>query len=261
MVWVAEGEAASAWARALGSWDGGRAIKRDKKREVYRGALLGSQVAVKLQRFDGVWRSLRLVTGVGPFDEERERAGGQLLEVAGIAVAPMLACARAKMDGARVSVAVNEWLDGETLLERMASATDRESRRLASIAAGRVVGTMLKAGLVNRDHKPSNQIVISPENAGEVRLALIDLGGVRPEPYLERGAERMLSAMVLEPTGVGHPPTARDVAWCLRGLCGAVGRDGQTGRALRKELVRRVRAIVEAHGDPAPRVNPLEREG
>ena len=254
-VWVGEGEDAGAWSRAIGAFSGDL-VKRDRKREVWRGKLLGTPVAVKVQRFDGWWRGLRCASGIGPFDEERERAGGRLLSAAGIESAPILACVRARAGGARVSVSVSEWLDGRTLLEAMAEETDARSRQAHGFEAGRVLGVLLKSGLLNRDHKPSNQIVVSPSGSG-VRFALIDVGGVRLSTERESSAARMLSAMVLEPAGVGCPPGARDAAACLRGVCSALGHDGSAGRALRRELVRRVRDTVARHGDPTPRINPL----
>ena len=104
-------------------------------------------------------------------------------------------------------------------------------------------------GLFNRDHKPSNMVVLPPPFRPPV--ALIDTVGVqRRRP--RAGLERMLANVVFELVGTGRLP-ARSVL--ARGLIASMGsRDRRRFRVLWRGIEHR----VARHDDLEPR-DPVER--
>lgn len=164
-------------------------------------------------------------------------------------------------------VLVLEHVPGETALEIL-SAHRLGVRRQHALA--RAVGvhaaTMLRAGLCNRDHKPSNLIVCFEDDIP--LLTLIDSVGIHRRGNPGELA-RMLSMLLIEPLGVGLRPRAALVYRVLRDACaawleGTLGRplgaarsDPRALRALVRSTARRVEQYIETHGDPTPKVHPL----
>ncbi|CAN5784432.1 hypothetical protein BH11PLA1_BH11PLA1_22610 [soil metagenome] len=203
----------------------------------------------------------------------RQARGAAELRAAGIPTAPVLQIIRA---GGRECV-VMERVPGITLLRALAaeSGNSQHLRELA-VASGRLIARLSLSHLFNRDHKPSN-LIVSPDGRA---LTLIDTVAIRrlsraipPQDSLVR----MLASQVIEPLGCGVLPPCRTLA---RGLRAAVqtladdtapnesgasieaahaDRDGlaEWRRAHFRMLWRAVEARIAAHGDPAPRVNPL----
>lgn len=145
-----------------------------------------------------------------------------------------------------------EALPGKSILQHLADRdlTTRQEHAVAA-AIGSDIALLARHVLQNRDHKPSNLILTNPAKPA---IAIIDCVAIR------RGirADRMLASLVIEPSGVGLRPRRalmmRVIRECARNAPDIL--EGGHRRWVR-ELWRRVAAIVQAHGDPTPRVNPL----
>jgi hypothetical protein len=151
-------------------------------------------------------------------------------------------------------------LPGRTLLEWMADRTVPVQRQheLARIV-GRSAARLLHVGY-NRDHKPSNLIVIESAG-GPIDLAVVDCVAIRPGPVeLEQDAESELAMLVIEPLGCGVMPRRSLQMRALGAYCKhrleLLDSSGDSHR-LRRTLWRGVRETIESHGDPTPRDNPL----
>lgn len=259
-------ENAQAWKTALQRLDLGEPIKHESAPKrvsaVFRASVLGSQVAIKLDAPRGLKRLL-CTLGLDQTHARRQWSGASVLRAAEIDAAEGFVLARCLWNDRGTPrwaelVAV-EWLEGRTLLEAIASAT-RPERPAIARAAGRLTARLTGSMILNRDHKPSNLIVRTPEGNTDPQLAMIDTVGIRTGVLADRASVRMLRDLLLEPTGVGHPPTTRDIARFLQGL-----REGGfwTGpprvvRAFKRQLIASVREAIQAHGDPTPKVNPLQ---
>lgn len=157
-------------------------------------------------------------------------------------------------------------------------------------AAGALVANLLRAQppkarpRYNRDHKPSNLIVtaISPDHA---ELAIIDTVAIDPHPALSHPTlplRRMLFALIVEPLGCGVLPRR---ALLMRGLYAYLRREwaidpgfpsmsqpprdqppvalsgltfDQWARDSVRSLWPAILQTLQAHGDPRPRINPLQ---
>ncbi|MBL8762614.1 MAG: hypothetical protein JNL50_15065 [Phycisphaerae bacterium] len=130
---------------------------------------------------------------------------------------------------------------------------------------GRQVRRMIAHARFNRDHKPSNLVVLS--HAGRPSVAVIDCVAILP---LSRGGgagaalERTLASLYIEPLGVGVPPRRSLILSTLRAALWIEPAPGSVSIPARCRAKRRVRALwlavaarVAAHGDPTPRVHPL----
>lgn len=268
-----ESEDARAWKRALAELTLPEPIKAEagpkRVSAVYRVTLLGSQVALKLDAPLGA-RAWLARLGLDRSRAARQWEGARVLRAAGVETARPFVLARCTWthDGVprRAELVAVEWIEGRTLLEAIAGARG-EDRRAIARRAGRLTARLTAGMILNRDHKPSNVIVVTPEHNRAPELALIDTVGIRPGVLPDRASRRMLRDLMLEPTGVGHPPTPRDITGFLKGLeAGGFWPsrgvpDSQAARqqirALRRELVRSVRQAIAEHGDPTPKVNPL----
>lgn len=262
------GEKSRAWRDALAGLTEARLIKQEQTPRrvaaVYRATLLGSQVAIKVAAPLGV-RGTLCKLGLALTRARRAWNGAQILRAAGIETAEPFALAVARWqhpsDPSRTlwaELVAMEWLDGRTLLETMARSSAAERCRVAR-ALGRLTSRLTASMVLNRDHKPSNIVVLTPEGNADPTLALIDTDGIRTGVLADRASVRMLRDLVLEPIGVGVPPTTRDVVCLFQGLReGGFWADNEGAvRLFRRQLARSVVEAVEEHGDPTPKVNPL----
>lgn len=180
-----------------------------------------------------------------------------------------------------------ERLSGPSVLEILAAARGRHDstrgdaadapqaallgpRRQLALARelGRQLRRLIGHGRFNRDHKPSNLIVLSADH--RPRVAIIDCVAILPVSRAGGPGEalqRMLASLYIEPSGVGAPPRRSLILATLHGALG-IDRPASPGapRILRSHRVdrRRLRALwnsvadrVRSHGDPTPRVDPL----
>ncbi len=259
---LGEGEDRTAWKRALADrpWERGAIIKKDSDREVWRANVLGSNVSVKVRPAE------RLRAWLRKTDFARSVRAARWLISKRFETPAVLSHGIV----GRAEVLVNEWVEGPTLLRLLADAKDEADRADLLGIAGRYIGRLWRAGLVNRDHKPSNLVFRSRSLE---HPHLLDVGGLRKrtddesikDALAHRGEFRMIARMcaaqVIEPRGVGIEIGDDHV----RHVVDAVFRVEQTGSSipqtypnLAKETLREVLAIIEKHGDATPKINPLD---
>ncbi|MBL8877048.1 MAG: hypothetical protein JNM86_14735 [Phycisphaerae bacterium] len=199
----------------------------------------------------------------------RQWRGARRLAARGIPAArPLALLVQSGNPGKRI----REWLiledvQGATVLHWLAA------RRLSVVdqhalarAVGVQVGAMLRAGLCNRDHKPSNLIAEFVD--GVPIVTLIDTVAIRRRSNPGEMV-RMLATLLIESIGVGVAPRGAIAFRVLRDACaawleGTLGRplgshkgDRKALRALVRSTARRIDQYIRFHGDPTPKDNPL----
>lgn len=242
----------AAWAGALsgGAWlSRARVLKRDGATTVYRARLLEREVVIKCWELAP---KARLQALIGNTRGLRHWRGAARLRKAGIATAWTWALLRGPDAGKAVEFLVMEALPGRTLLQHLADGdlTVGEEHALAK-AVGAQIALMARHALHNRDHKPSNLIVTDPSRAAVAVIDCVAIGRhFRPD--------RMLASLVIEPRGIGRPPRRslmmRTVLACIADAP-AVFDAGP--KRWRNEVWGLASRVVQDHGDPTPRVNPL----
>ena len=284
---------AAAWSRGLAAWERGghpgRELKHDAATLVMAAQMAGRPVVVKRWSLDGL---SKLKASLGAGRGQRHWAGAAWLARHKIATAPCLVLGHAADAGRRRDYLVMECLDGPTVLEVLRGARRRDAREMPRADAGagrdpgapaaqfggraigireelaiarelgRQISHMIAHGRFNRDHKPSNLIVV--RRAGGMRVAVVDCVAILP---LSRGGgagqavERMLASLVIEPLGDGVPPRRSLALATLRAVLGLERGGGaavrQAGKRRMRGLWMSIAARVSAHGDPTPKVKPL----
>ncbi len=166
-----------------------------------------------------------------------------------------------------------EWLilesiPGKTVLHHLADGElSLIDQHALARAVGVQVGAMLRAGLCNRDHKPSN--LMASFDDGVPIVTLIDTVAIRRRSNPGEMV-RMLATLLIESIGVGVAPRGAIAFRVLRDACaawleGTLGRplgthkgDRKALRALVRSTAKRVDQYIRFHGDPTPKDNPLE---
>lgn len=295
----APGVSVAAWARALSAWvragEPGRVLKRDGPHVVVASGMFGRGVVVK-RWLPSAWTRFR--SGISGSKSERHWRGAAWLTRHGIDTARCLAMAHDASIIARCDYLIMEELTGPTVLDVLTRARQRDAsaagragedahaehaangeanaaeagagkravgvREELAIAreVGRQIASMIAHGRFNRDHKPSNLIVVW--RGGRAGVAVIDCVAILP---LWRGGgaggslERMLASLCIEPLGIGVVPRRSLV---LATLCAALGIELGGGRGGRSAIGlspsaklalrgvwRTVAARVRAQGGPA----------
>ncbi|MDZ4829310.1 MAG: hypothetical protein SGJ09_03810 [Phycisphaerae bacterium] len=148
--------------------------------------------------------------GLGIAQAQRQLRGARRLSAAGVATPAARGRARL-VRAARLVIEIRlDWIEGESLLERLTHADDAEQRRLA----GETTETLRRiaaAGLFHRDAKLSNFIVSS-----EGLLVAIDPVGVRRSRDVAEERERSRASLACE-------LSATERARCAEFLRGASG--------------------------------------
>jgi len=274
---VATGEQAAAWARALQdpSWHAGAAVLKDEPRSswVRRANMMGRDVVVKCRLLNTVGRRFKSAVGMGHGDKQWR--GAELLTSKQIMTARPLARGAARVDGAHVELLVLEYLAGPTLLEVMDAVVRgargvggvgrvgppvRTQHRIA-IAVGRTIPQLIRAGVWNRDHKPSNLIVLDPD-AAEIQIALIDCVGIRRYGFMgvdECEAESMAAALITEPIGCDCAP--RRALW-MRAVCAMYSSSARAASPVAapeqlREIIDTISRMIPSKSAARPKVNPL----
>lgn len=261
----APGASLEAWGRAISAWVGagapGRLMKRDGPHVVVAASMFGRGVVVKRWR-PSPWTRFR--SWISGSKSQRHWRGAAWLSRHAIDTAPCLAMAHDASVIARCDYLVMEQLTGPTVLDVLAGARRRDAgevshaddaplgnpcavprsdiRRAIGVRdelaiareIGRQVARLIEHGRFNRDHKPSNLIVV--RRPGGVRVAVIDCVAILP---LWRGGgagaamERMLASLCIEPMGIGVVPRRSLVLATLRAALGIErgGRGGGRGAA------------------------------
>lgn len=222
-------------------------LKRDGRSSVLGGRIDGLPVVVKCLRLDRAKDALARVFGGTRGLRQWEGAG--LLRARGFATAETLVLFRGRdARGRVVETLVMERVEGATLLESVARGL-----RLAR-SAGALAGAMARAGVRNRDLKPSNVIVRGADGA----LVQIDTVGVRGDSGA--GAGEMLFRLLVECVGVGVMPSRAERWRAVRAALGPGGAGGRAGeRGAARALWREVALRLARHGDPRPKIDPLGR--
>lgn len=257
-----------AWARAIAEFDEAkpRLVKQDGPVTVWRANLLAHDVAVKRWTLDSA--STRLKAAARRSRADRQWHGARWLADHGLRTAAPVAVLA---DHASRWL-ITEWIDGPTVLERLAAPAGPPDLDALADALGSQIAQLVNQGRFNRDHKPSNLILArgraGPRSGPADRIArsvppiaIVDTVAIRrvgPAPGARfRAAARMLASLVIEPTGVGHPPPAewlaRAAAACARGFRHPAPPHDQAA----KRLAQMARRRIDRHGDPTPRTDPL----
>jgi len=240
-------------------------IKSDDRSSVLSGDVAGRGVIVKTL-VTGALRS-RAPAALGRTRLARQWTGAELLIEHGLpTVEPVLMWAGRSSKGHHAETLVLERVEGATLLRTLAASSlpVREQHRLAE-EAGRLTARLERAGLLNRDHKPSNIIVRRPDSRsdanGHTRLVLIDTAGVTRRSG--HTAERMLFNLLVEFIGAATQPRRALLVRALRAY--AEETDYVPPRSNRiehhralAEITRRIERMLERHGDPTPKDDPLK---
>lgn len=260
---VAEGSGSpSEWSAALRAFqpDAATLLKSDGGAFVWRAAVLSHDCVVKLWEPRGVWARLKLLFG-GSRARRHWRGADRLVSI-GVSSARPLALAREFGNGPPREWLVLEFVPGRTLIDTLdrPELSVRAQHTLAA-AVGLQVGAIVRAGLYNRDHKPSNLIVSF--DGSRPTITVLDTVAIRrcPPASLRRAAQ-MLASLHLEPSGLGCPARAGLRARCVREVAAAVAsRDGSRPprpavRAAARLLWEEAAHMVAAHGDPRPKIDP-----
>lgn len=243
-----------AWSRELERWvragEPGRVLKRDGPHVVVASGMFGRGVVVK-RWLPSAWTRFR--SGISGSKSERHWRGAAWLTRHGIDTARCLAMAHDASIIARCDYLIMEELTGPTVLDVLTRARQRDAgepghaggtnaaasgagRRAVGVReelaiareVGRQIAGMIAHGRFNRDHKPSNLIVVW--RGGRAGVAVIDCVAILP---LWRGGgaggslERMLASLCIEPLGIGVVPRRSLV---MATLCAALGIERGDGR-------------------------------
>lgn len=255
---VAEGEGAEAWAEALAADWAARAtpIKRQPTAAVWRARIGDRDVVIKTWALTPRRRAQSALL-LSP--AWRHWRGARRLRGVGIATARPLAIGMCAVEGRQREALVIEAIEGPTALEALAKPLAPAIEAAAARAIGAQVRILCGAGILNRDHKPSN-LILAADDSGSPAPTVIDCVGLRrTRRDDDRALARMLGSLVIEPTGCGVAPRLA-LRWrVLRAAAGAPARG--PGPAAQRARVRRlwgaIEQVIVAHGDPAPRINPL----
>lgn len=254
-------------------------LKQDERSSVLAGESPAGPVVVKSLLLDR--RADALKRAVGGTRLLRQWRGAEMLARYGFAVARPLVLWRGRDERGRVveSLAM-ERLHGRTIIELMA---DHDLPRNGAFALARALGEqtarLAMLGLVNRDHKPSNLLVVLSEpeaqardheplaraggdsgasaslaraSGSDVRIAILDTVAIRrANPW--NALAHMLFELIVEPIGCGVAPSPALRRAAARAAARTMGLPADD--ALR--LWREVRARLDRHGDATPRVSPV----
>lgn len=267
---VAEGEDAGAWKRALEDASvvaGGQVLKDEPGSGWVRWVhVSGRDIVVKCRLLNTAGRRAKAAVGLGHGDKQWR--GAERLRRAEIACGRPLLLARAWCEGRPVELLVLEHVRGRSLLDvlddvRAGSGPPVGVQHAIARATGRMVAALVRAGVWNRDNKPSNLIVTG--EGERVEVVLIDLVGIKPIAL--RGMDddlivaEMLASLLIEPTGCGCRPRSGLRMAVLRAALDALGWSGEDRarrRAAARSLIDEVESILLSHGDPRPKVNPRQ---
>ncbi len=244
------------------TFDASRAtvLKQEAGSDVLLATLLGKSVVIKRSLRRGLGDRLKWMTRASR--GHRQWRGAEWLQEHGFGTARPLVLAYEPGRPAREWL-VLEALSGKTLLQHIADndLCVREEHAVAR-AVGRQVSALIKSGRFNRDHKPSNLIVL--RTAEGFSISIIDCVAIRRG---KDGAVRMLHALAVEPTGLGVLPRrallARVVASMVESDFARLDAALPEVRLARWASRRAIRDLVigslHRHGDPTPRTNPLAK--
>lgn len=233
-------------------------LKEDGPDSVYSAvadpAGLPREIVVKIHESRSLKDRFRAWTGSTRL--RRQRLGAQLLQRAGVATAAPLAAGVGTNSNGECEWLVLESVPGKTLLAALDQASPDQAASLAR-TLGELIRRMLMSPspVFNRDQKPSNIIV------ADGGFVIVDTVGVRALSSMprERAAARMVASALIEPAGceVRLPKTF------AANILAGIGTQPQGGpnpfdSVALARVATMVSAILREHGDPTPRINPLQ---
>ena len=240
-----------------------RTLKANDRVGVYAARLADREFVVKCWRLALPLDRLHAI--VGTSRAHRHWNGAARLADIAIPTARCLAIVRGRDANGPVEALVMRRVEGATLLEHLAAdslpprAAHRVAERLASHGAA-----MARAGVFNRDPKPSN-LIVTHTDSRSAEVVMIDTVAIRPLPGIRVNPDRApLERLVIEAIGVGATPRRGPMArfvleWTrrTRNVPEETPRSDPNWKQARLELWRTLAARILAHGDPTPRDNPL----
>jgi tRNA A-37 threonylcarbamoyl transferase component Bud32 len=234
-----------------------RELKHDGDTTVLAAVVDGRPVVLKRWRLGTVGSRLKALVKMSR--GWRHWRGAERLEKAGVRTAKCYALVTQRGEGGPWQWLVMEFLTGKTVLQHLydKDLTVRQEHAVAR-AIGRDIRKMNERRFTNRDHKPSNLIVVSCDERG-AEVAVIDCVGL---VGLIRGIRWTLMSLVLEPIGCGAPPRLTLRLRALRSMLDVVvpsKLSEKQRRVLVKHWWRSTERNARAHGDPTPRMDPLNR--
>lgn len=227
-----------------------RVIKSDDRTTVLAGEAAGYPVVVKALALDRAIDRIRSV--VRRTRHWRQARGAAAVASAGLRVCHTHAIVRGTdPSGHRVEALIIERVEGPTLL-RLASERSVGSGddRVLLDRLGEDVGKLVRAGRFNRDHKPSN-IIVETQPDGRPVPVLIDTSDIR-RARTNRSLDEMLAKLLIEATGTSVQVPTRDRVRIARAALRCSGQ-----RRELRDVLASVERIVDAHGDPTPKDDPL----
>ncbi len=260
------GDGAREWEEKL------RGLRASRDSEAIKGGTVlvwddgGTKLVRKVRCVRGVFDRFKCAIGRGRL--ARQWDGAVWLREHGFATGVPRALGMGTTEAGRVEVMVLEYVEGETLIDLLADAAGRSGavEKVAEIAAALAgtIAAMVRAGRFNRDFKPSNLVVTDVD--GQVGVAQIDTAAIRgcEARRLDSAPVHMLTCLMLEPTGCGCPPTARQQVRVVRDLIRAWNADSDDDEELSREVEKSgIRLLMEAvakrvrrHGESRPKDDP-----
>jgi len=218
------------------------------------------EVVVKCRPDAGPGESFKRLTRSTRGD--RQWRGAEWLAAYGFLTPRSLVLARAEVDGVRCEILVMERLAGRSVLEHLAAGVEKTAgslsvreQHVAAKRVGEMIANLSRAGRYNRDGKPSN-LIVTLGTAGDIAIGIIDTVAIRRDAWFDSDElEWMLARLYIEPVGCGFPPRR---ALCMRAVLAAVGADAGKSRETVREVCELASHFVQRHGNPVPRVDPLE---
>lgn len=252
------------WTRLIARIESGdgEVLKQDGPTRVVALPADGTTPAVVIKRWELRTLGARSKSAVRMSHAWRHWRGAESLTKAGVATATCRAIASSRTPaGTPVEWLVMDRLPGQTLLHHL-DCRNLTLRQELAVADGvaRAMAAAINAGVWNRDGKPSNWIVTEPD-AGAV--AVIDCVAIRRN---RPGAVyALLPALALESIGTNCLPRRALMYRVVHTFVAAVGpawklATAEDRRALERALWAHALGTIAGHGDPTPKVNPLETE-
>ena len=238
---------------------GARVIKDTEKVSVLLGEAGGKEVVVKTVRVG------RLRAMVGRTKLRRDCDAWERLVEDGILVPDYFSLVMGRDErGVLVESLVMARAPGCSLLWELARGElgVQEEHQLARAIGAQVSDLIGEADVENCDHKASNiQVVVG---GTDPVIALLDLDGIMDRRFFNGDemdwASRMLAKLAIECIGCGVLPRRALLMRVVDSMRSSYEQwlEAERDDEIRHELWHEIRRIIDEHGDPTPKDDPLE---